>query len=67
MSTEHQSFTEQQLRDFAAYERVRSRGRFNMFDPQARKASRLDAAAYLFVMKNYSALKEAAKATGAET
>ena len=51
-------FTTQQLTDWKAYERVRQGGRFNMFDPKARSASGLGAAAYTFVMTHYSELKK---------
>lgn len=54
-------FTAQQVRDWRAYEKVRSDGRYNMFDPRARRATRLSVAAYSFVMKNYSALKAQAE------
>jgi len=54
------TFTKQQLQDWQDYEEVRSGGRWNMFDPRARKATGLSADEYKFVMKNYVALKEAA-------
>ena len=52
-------FTEQQLLDWKAYERVRRSGEFNMFDSRARRRSGLSADEYTFVMRNYSALKHA--------
>lgn len=57
------AFTKQQLAQWRSYERVRSDGKYNMFDPRARQATKLSAGAYSFVMKNYSALK--AQANGA--
>jgi hypothetical protein len=52
-------FTALQLKQWAAFERVRAGGRFNMFDPRARAATGLDDDDYLFVMENYTELKEA--------
>ena len=53
------SITEQQIADYVAYERVRASSKYNMFDPRAMAASGLDQEAYLFVMKNYDALRQA--------
>lgn len=53
-------FTATQIADWKAYERVRKGGRFNMFDPRARQATKLDGERYKFVMRNYSALRDAA-------
>lgn len=50
-------FTPQQLADWKAYERVRKGGRWNMFDPRARRAASLSEDKYSFVMDNYSELK----------
>lgn len=50
-------FTPQQLADWKAYERVRQGGRWNMFDPRARNATRLSREEYSFVMDNYAELK----------
>jgi hypothetical protein len=50
-------FTEQQLSNFRAYEEVRKSGRFNMFDPRARKRTGLTSDEYMFVMHNYGKLK----------
>lgn len=60
-------YTNEQLRQYEAYERVRKGGRFNMFDPRARKATKLSEDEFIFVMRNYSALRKefAPKATGA--
>lgn len=62
LSGDAPKFTEQQLRHWWSYENVRKSGKFNMFDPRARKATRLDGDEYSFVMNNYSALKDAAEA-----
>ena len=53
-------FTEGQLEAWRKFERVRKGGRYNMFDPHARKATGLGEESYSFVMRNYSALKDAA-------
>ena len=50
-------FTEKQLEDFKAYRKVQMGGRWNMFDPQARRATGLERDEYTFVMKNYSKLR----------
>ena len=56
-TTTAMTFTEAQVADWRRYERVRKSGRHNMFFPEARRATGLDAERYQFVMKNYSALK----------
>lgn len=55
-------FTDQQLRDFEAYEKVQLSNRYNMLDPRARHAAGLDNQRYVFVMNNYDALAKAAEA-----
>ena len=57
-----EKFTEEQIKNWRAYERVRAGGKWNMFDPQARRAAKLSDQEYAFVMKNYSALKSQAEA-----
>ena len=54
-------FTKQQLNDWKAYERVRQGGRYNMFDPRARRATKLSEERYGFVMNHYTELREAVK------
>ena len=54
-------FTQEQVKNWKAYERVRAGGRYNMFDPRARRTAKLSEAEYGFVMDNYSALKQAAE------
>jgi len=44
--------------DFRNYERVRVRGKWNMFDPRAESASGLDKDTYLGVLSNYNALMQ---------
>ena len=44
--------------DFRNYERVRVRGKWNMYDPRAKSASGLDKDTYLGVLSNYEALME---------
>jgi hypothetical protein len=53
-------FTEQQIKDWYEYEEVRLSGLYNMYSPQARELTGLDKESYLFVMRNYSELKEQA-------
>lgn len=53
------NFTPDDLKDWKAYERVRKSGKFNMYDPRARKATKLNGERYSFVMKNFTKLKEA--------
>jgi hypothetical protein len=52
-------FTEKQLKQYAAYERVRKSGAFNMFDPRARAKTKLEKDDYIFVMENFAALQDA--------
>ena len=42
--------------DFRAYEKVRARGRWNMFDPMAKRATGLDNETYIGVMRYYTEL-----------
>ena len=44
--------------DFIIYEAVRSSGNWNMFEPNARKATGLSREAFLNVLTNYEALME---------
>lgn len=50
-------FTAEQLENYAAYEKVRQSGRFNMLDPRAMRASGLSEAEYVFVLDNFNALR----------
>ena len=43
---------------FKAYERVRVRGLWNMFDPNAQRASGLDSETYSAIMRHYGQLLE---------
>jgi hypothetical protein len=58
---ESMNFTEQQLKNFVAYERVRKGGRYNMFDPRARAMTRMSIEEWVFCIKYYTELKEAAE------
>lgn len=51
--------TDDDLDDYEAYERVRNVGKWNMFDPRARRATRLSESRYSFVLKNYDELRAA--------
>lgn len=62
MTQAAQQFTPQQLEDWKAYEAVRSWGGHNMFSVEAQYATALTKDAYMFVMKNYTALQDAVKA-----
>ena len=56
-------FTKEQIIDWKNFERVRSGGRFNMFDPRARVSTGLSPKEYSFVMDNYGELKNQSKET----
>lgn len=56
-------FTAAQIADWKAYERVRKGGRYNMYDPRARAATKLSGDRHAFVMKNFSALRARAEQT----
>ena len=43
---------------FRAYTKVQSGGKYNMFDPNARKLTGLDKNTYLAIMKNYDELEQ---------
>ena len=58
MSVKVKELVELTESDFKAYERVRIGGKYNMFDPRAESASRLDTATYLGVLTHYEALME---------
>ena len=60
-----QMFTAKQLNDWKAYERTRKGGRFNMFDPRARRSTGLSGDEYSFVMHNFSELKIAVESSSA--
>jgi hypothetical protein len=51
-------FTAKQLQDFKAYRKVQLGGKFNMFDPRATRATGLSESDYIFVLKNYIALRK---------
>ena len=53
------TFTDAQKSNWQDYEAVRQSGVYNMFDPRARRAAGLNAEEYVFVMRNYAALKAA--------
>ena len=59
--SEKTSFTADQIADWRAYEKVRKGGRYNMFDPMARRATGLGPQQYSFVMQHFSELKNAAE------
>jgi hypothetical protein len=53
------TFTEKQLQDFAAYEAVQRSGEINMWDANnGCRLSGLTRDEYLFVLSNYTALRE---------
>ena len=55
-------FTDEQISHFRAYERVRSGGRYNMWDFRAVIATGLTQEQYFFVMSNFDQLREQAQA-----
>lgn len=67
MKTQAVKFTADNLNDWKAYEKVRKDGRYNMFDPRARRTTGLSGERYLFVMKNFSALKAAVEGRQPQT
>lgn len=58
-------FTGDQLFNWRLVESVRASGRWNMISPQAREASGLSRADYLFVLEHYEALEKAVEAVDA--
>lgn len=62
MSASNPMFPASRIADFRAYEKVRKSGRYNMFDPRARRETHLGEERYTFVMNNYAALKTQALA-----
>lgn len=57
------AFTNQQIKNWQAYERVRESAWFNMFDQKAMQATGLSSDEYTFVMENFEALKKQATDT----
>ena len=43
---------------FSEYRDVQDSGMFNMFDPRAREATTLSRSEWIYILKNYSELKE---------
>jgi len=60
------TFTKRQINHFKSYEIIRKSGAYNMFDSRARLASGLTKDEYLFVMENYSDLKNASESVAAD-
>jgi hypothetical protein len=58
MSVKEKELAELTEADFKAFERVRVGGKYNMFDPRAERASKLDAETYIGVLTHYEALME---------
>ena len=57
------NFTEQQIADFWAYEKVRSSNKFNMMDPRAQEATGLGRDEFRFVLSNYATLRLVAESS----
>jgi hypothetical protein len=53
-------FNESQLNNWRTYEAIRASGLFNMFDPQARGLTNMSGSEWVFCMKHYAELKQAA-------
>lgn len=51
-------FTRKQISNWRKYEKVRASGRWNMWDIAAMEATGMNRREYLFVLRNYDALKE---------
>lgn len=49
-------FTEQEIKNFRIYEKIRSKGRYNMLDPRARMAAGLSREEFFFCITNYDLL-----------
>jgi len=54
-------FTPKQISNWRKYEKVRQSGRWNMFFPKTRAATKLSREDYSFVMENFVELKESAE------
>jgi hypothetical protein len=67
MENKTTTFTKNQIEQYKSYEIVRKSGSYNMFDSRARLASGLTKDEYLFVMENYSELKEATESFNADS
>ena len=61
------TFTKKQINNYKSYEIIRKSGAYNMFSPQARLSTGLTKDEYLFVMENYSELKNAAEEFDADS
>lgn len=57
------NFTQQQLDNWVRYERIRAGGNFNMLDPRSQVVSGLTWEEYMFVIKNYTKLREESSKT----
>ena len=51
-------FTLEQLEHFKRYVNVQEKGKWNMLDPRAQRATGLTREQYLFVIENYDALSK---------
>jgi len=51
-------YTERDIIDWRSYERVRSGGLYNMFDPRAREATGLPSDRYTFILGEYSNIQD---------
>ncbi len=52
-------YSENQIRNWQIYERIRQSGMFNMFDPQARRMTTMSISEWLFCMEHYKGLRDA--------
>ena len=59
-------FTKQQVQDWNRYEDVRQNGAWNMYSSQAVESTGLSDERYLFVLHNYSELKDYIQSTTTE-
>ena len=58
--SEPQTHTPEQIEAWLSYERIRKGGSYNMFDSRARQATGLSREEYLYCMKNFASLRDAA-------
>lgn len=52
-------YSENQIRNWQIYERIRQSGMFNMFDPRARGMTTMSVSEWVFCMEHYAALRDA--------
>jgi len=51
-------FTPNHMKNFAAFERVRASGKFNMLEPAAQRSTKLSYEDFMFVLNNYDLMRK---------